>query len=171
MCGGLWVTAVNTGELRCTEPAGRECYVAATTIGELPLPEERRALLAARFAEGRALAAGLIARGLVKGFPDLGVLRVFQVWDTPRAPARARGTFYLLRAHGRPSITATVLNTLRELRVSAVDLSPAGATAAERRRAKAAMASARGLVVAGRIVRNGGRRTVAAFQLYERAYP
>ena len=104
LCGGFWVRAVNGGDVRCPEPAGRSCYVASLDL-DPRLGDAGRARLTRLFGEGRALIDGSLVTGQVEGFPDLRVLQAHQVWPSSSSPAPPRGVFYLLRDSGLRCIT------------------------------------------------------------------
>lgn len=181
-CGGFWVRAVNGGEQRCSDPAGRWCYVASLEL-DSRLSSARRARLTRLVGEGRALIDGHLAAGEVEGFPELRVLQAHQIWPSSSSPAQPRGVFYFLRDTGVRCVTtpcfsirATRLNSARELTLSGVDVSAVGVPEAERRRALAQL-KRHGLIAAGRVVVEpdagpaGAGRALVASQLYVRAWP
>ena len=175
LCGGIWVTRVNTSRTICGDGTRRlECYAARADLSRLP---GDRPALQRLVSEGKALARGRLVRGLVDGFPELDVLVVSEVWVASSSQNPARGAFLRLRDNGVRCVTtpcysvrATTLNRGRSVDVSDVDLRPSGAPPPEQRRALGEMAK-RGLLVAGRIVGTKRGRTAAAFQLYSRATP
>ena len=178
MCGGIWVDRVNTGATVCGDGVRREeCYAAAADLSRLRMDEKGRVLLQGKITEGRAVVRGKLVRGLVEGFPALDTLVVTEGWAASSSLARARGTFFRVRDNGVRCVTtpcfsvrATKLNLGTHVNVSDVDLSRSGAPVAERFRAYDVLASS-GLVVAGRIVREGAGRTAVASQFYVRATP
>ena len=182
LCGGFWVRAVNGGDVRCPEPAGRSCYVASLEL-DPRLGDARRARLTRLFGEGRALIDGSLVTGQVEGFPELRVLQAHEVWPSSASPAPPRGVFYVLRDTGIRCITApcfsiraTTLNSTRGLTLSDVDLSGVDAPPAGRRRALAQLERGE-LIVVGRVVVQpnagpaGPGRALAASQFYTRAWP
>ena len=175
--------AVNKAQPRCAGPAGRECYVASANFSSLPLRQAAKNRLAMLFAGGRALVVAHIVGGQLKGFPELGVLKVYEVWPASGSLRKPAGVFRRLEDNGVRCVTTPcfstrtiALNTGRELNISDVDLSRTGVSAAERQRALTQIAQGR-LIVSGQIVvdRNAGPagpgRTLVASQFYVRAYP
>jgi len=158
LCGGYWAALANRSRTVCHDGARRpRCYVASA------VDEERHPLEV-------GLTAGALARAEIepwsfKGFGELGVLVVADVWaPTGRAPPS--GGFYRLRDTGMRcirapcfSLRASRLNGSLRVTVSDLDLEATRATAEQLERAEAALRTKNGLFAQGRIgpTADGGR--------------
>jgi len=161
MCGGYWVALANHSRTRCSDGAMRpRCYVARAV-------DENRHPLAARLPDA-ALVRADIEPWTFEGFGELGELVVADV----RAPTgqTLSGVFYKVRDLGvrcvrAPcfSMRASRLNSSFRVTVSELELGFALLTGEKRRLAEAALTSAKGLFLAGRIerARMEGRRLLA----------
>lgn len=155
ICGGAWVRRVNHAMTRCIDGSeAPECYVASAA----GVPDKLWSSLA-----GSVLTRGRVVPAGIEGFPDLARLAVVAAWR-PAGEQQPRGTTFRVVDNGvrcitSPcfSLTATALETDRRRTLSEIDLTAAGASATDLRRAERALAAG-GVLVTGavRTVPNAG---------------
>jgi hypothetical protein len=168
LCGGYWVALANRGRTRCSDGARRpRCYV-ARAVDEAGTPLE------AGVPDG-ALSRAEIEPWEFQGFGELGQLVVTDA-RLPAGQTRS-GVFYRVRDLGVRCIRAPCFSMLAErvngssrVTVSELGLGLVRLTDEQRRRAEAALMSANGLFLAGRVerARDDGRRLLA-WRVYLRA--
>ncbi|MGC4065268.1 MAG: hypothetical protein QM784_11595 [Polyangiaceae bacterium] len=148
-CGGYFVRAVNQPLTRCADDTLAErCYVAEldlSVFGDEPPTLGREAVL-----------HGRIESNVFPNFGNLGRFVATEAWSSATS-ALGTGAFFRLadtgiRCIAAPcfSISAELLNTDFEFRLSSLDLSAVGADAEAQKRALAALGDGN-LVAAGRL--------------------
>ena len=179
VCGGLFVHLVNRSRSVCGDGARRPaCYVASADLSALDVATQRRSEIAGLLAQGRALARGRLARGLVPGFPQLDTLVVTEIWRSSSSARLPSGTFRRLADNGVRCVAAPCFSTDADaldrsgrVTVSRVRLAGVGATTPERNRALALIATGEliasgGVVVVPRAGPAGAGRVFVASQFY-----
>lgn len=168
-CGGYWVSEANQARTKCVDlRSSPRCYVARgvnrahqDVQGGIP--------------DG-AVALGHLEPWAYEGFSEeLGAIIV----DDLRTPVGtlAKGTYFRVRDVGircvrAPCFTyrATVLNGVRRVTISTLDLSPVRASPDVLRQAQVALTTRGGLFVLGRIIATSdGGRALRASRFYLRA--
>ena len=138
LCGGAWVTQVNSRTTRCADDSvSAECYVAdidwsALGLSERALPEFQNTAI-----QGSAVVRGRLRQQEHGTFGLLGQLVVTEGWQAA-TDATPTGSFYQVRDSGRRCIAAPCfsieelrLNTAATPTASDVDLSRVAGVTAE----------------------------------------
>jgi len=176
MCGGFWASRVNRTLTTCLDGQARaSCYVAAIDLTGLSAASRARAQSALHVST--TLVTGAFARYQSDTSPPLARLVAAQVWIAA-GPSRETTPVYRvidtgLRCVRAPcfSLRATAVNRSAATTLSSLDLSSAGASAAELRRAHAGLAGT-GVLASGAIradskpVVPGTGRTLVATQFW-----
>jgi Domain of unknown function (DUF6748) len=146
VCGGFWARRVNRTLTTCLDGSTQaSCYIAAVDLSALSTASRARAQAA--LPSSTTLATGTFARYRSDDFPQLARLAAARVW-VAAGPSRDTATVYRvvdtgLRCVRAPcfSLRATAVNRTTSASLSSIDLSGSGASAAELRRAHAALSS------------------------------
>lgn len=185
ICGGYWVSRVNQPTTRCADGTWqRECYVADADWTALGLDEARLGEFVSRAASGAAVVRARIVATAFGTFGNLGRLVALEGFEaaTDAAPS---GTFYLAHGPTRVCVRAPCFSwdadklngittaQISDLRFSAV----AGMPNATLDLAREQLASAEGVIAAGRIESYAVRgttstgRALVPSQVYVRVSP
>jgi hypothetical protein len=175
LCGGFWVSRVNQRTLRCADgTTANECYVAEVDYSGLGLAPDALDATGDR----EVILRGRIVAKAYGSFGNLGQLvvqegwravtdavssaTVYETFNTPRVCVRAPCATY----------DANKLNGTTSYTLTGVDLAGVtGVSRADRRAATTGLAAAPGILVAGAVRAEGGRRTLVASQFYLRLSP
>lgn len=158
-CGGWFVKLVNRAETRCADGALEpECYVSEIDLEELGLPEHEEQELRSSLEQKRVLVEGRMISTTVEGVA-IGRLVATSAW-LGASGSPPSGTFYRAADDGIrcvrapcPSTTAWTLNTeeTRDVTDVILDRTALPLDASTLTRAREALATNEGLLVAGRI--------------------
>ncbi len=172
MCGGYWVTSVNSATTRCHDGKWVDaCYVSDIDWNGQPSID--------RGSLRRALLRGTMSQRGIARRRSFGVFRATEVW-TAASDNRPAGIFYRVTdrnvrciTHPCPTHHAAKLNSTVSRNIAGVDLNSAGASPEAVSEASERMTSPGGVIVAGvstRVTGPGGKgESLKASQFYLRS--